>query len=55
MWDEHNTRKPILLLRLSGWLLLRVAERALFELLFQEPPRNTRASSQGAPQNSICY
>ena len=53
MWDEYNTRKPILLLQLPGWLLLRVAERALFGLLFQESPRTTRASSQGTPQNSI--
>ena len=52
MWDEHNTRNPILLLRLSGLLLLRAAARALSGLLFQEPPRNTRASSQGTPQNS---
>ena len=51
MWDEHNTRKPMLLLRLSGSLLLRLAERALSALLFQDPPRNTRATSQGAPQN----
>ena len=34
MWDTHNTRKPILLLRLSGLLLLRAAERALAALLF---------------------
>ncbi len=56
MWDEHNTRKPILLLRLFGWLLLRVDERTLSGLLFQEPPRNTRFSSQGTPQirKSIC-
>ena len=32
MWDTHNTRKPILLLRLSGLLLLRAAERALAAL-----------------------
>jgi len=43
MWDEHNTRKPILLLRLFGWLLLRTDERTLSGLLFQEPPRTTRA------------
>lgn len=53
MWDEHNTRNLILLLRLSGWLLLRAHARTLFGLLFQEPPRSTRASSQGTPQNSI--
>ena len=51
MWDEHNTRKPMLLLRLSGVSLLRAAERALSALLFQDPPRTTRATSQGAPQN----
>jgi hypothetical protein len=38
---EHNTRNPMLLLRLSGLFLLRLAERAFSELLFQEPPRNT--------------
>ena len=51
MWDEHNTRNPILSLRLSGVLLLRAAERALSALLFQDPPRTTRARSQGTPQN----
>jgi len=35
-------RNPLLLLRLSGVLLLRLAERQLFGLLFQLPPRNTR-------------
>jgi hypothetical protein len=34
-------RKPILLLRLSGVLSLRVAARTLFSLLFQLPPRST--------------
>jgi hypothetical protein len=29
MWDEHNTRKPMLSLRLFGLFLLRMAERAL--------------------------
>ena len=28
MWDEHNTRKPMLLLRLFGLLRLRDAQRA---------------------------
>lgn len=51
MWDRQTTRKPILLLRLSGWLLLRFDARRLSGLLFQEPPRNTRFSSQGTPQN----
>ena len=31
-----------MLLRLSGWLLLRLAERRLLGLLFHEPPRRTR-------------
>ena len=35
-------RKPILLLRLSGVLLLRLATRTLAGLLFHEPPRITR-------------
>jgi hypothetical protein len=52
MWDKHNTLKPTLLLRLSGSLLFRAAERALSALLFQEPPRTTRATVQGTPQNS---
>ena len=42
---RHN-RKPLLLLRLFGLLLLRYAARALLSLLFQEPPRNTRLSSE---------
>jgi hypothetical protein len=49
MWDEHTGRKPLLLLRLSGWLLLRFAARALSGLLFQPPPRNTRGSISGHP------
>ena len=35
-------RKPMLLLRFVGELLLRLAERRLFGLLFQFPPRITR-------------
>lgn len=35
-------RKPLLLLRLSGWLLLRLAERTFDALLLNEPPRKTR-------------
>jgi hypothetical protein len=50
MWDEHNTRKPILSLRLSGLMSLRADERALSASLFQEPPRTTRAKSQAAPR-----
>jgi hypothetical protein len=38
-----TTRKPLLLLRLSGVLLLRLEDARLSRLsLFQEPPRNTR-------------
>ena len=35
-------RNPMLLLRFVGVLLLRLAERRLFGLLFQLPPRITR-------------
>jgi len=35
----------MLLLALSGVLLLRCDPRQLLELLFQEPPRNTRLGS----------
>jgi hypothetical protein len=35
-------RKPRLLLRLSGVLLFRLAQRALTGLLFHDPPRLTR-------------
>lgn len=35
-------RKPMLSLRLAGWFLLRLADRTLSGLLFQEPPRNAR-------------
>ncbi len=38
------SRKPVLLFRLSGSSLLRLAERALSGLLFQPPPRTTRRS-----------
>ena len=40
--ETHTTRKPLLLFRLSGVFLLRLAERVFLGLLFQEPPRNTR-------------
>ena len=36
------TRKPMLLFRLSGVFLLRLAERQFVPSLFQEPPRFTR-------------
>ena len=36
------TRKPLLLFRLSGWLVLRLAEAAFDVLLLNEPPRKTR-------------
>jgi hypothetical protein len=39
---KSNTRKPTLLLRLSGFILLRMADRQLRALLFQLPPRITR-------------
>ena len=40
--DTTTTRKPLLLLRLSGLFLLRLAARQFLGLLFHEPPRNTR-------------
>ena len=49
MWDEHNTRNPTLLFRLFGLFLLRMAERALAWLLFQDPPRSTRPQVDGRP------
>ncbi len=39
----------MLLLRLSGSLSLRYVARALSWLLFQDPPRSTRRTSQAAP------
>jgi hypothetical protein len=41
-YGTKTTRKPALLLRLSGSLALRLAIRQLTALLFHEPPRNTR-------------
>jgi hypothetical protein len=41
-YGTNTRRKPMLLLRLSGLLLLRFADRQLMALLFQLPPRNTR-------------
>ena len=35
-------RNPLLLFRLPGELLLRLAARKFLALLFQEPPRRTR-------------
>jgi len=35
-------RNPLLLFRLSGVLLLRLAERVFLALLLKDPPRNTR-------------
>ena len=39
---ELTRRSPTLLLRLSGELLLRFADRQFLALLFQLPPRITR-------------
>jgi hypothetical protein len=41
---DDTTRKPTLLFRLFGLFLLRMAQRALSGLLFQAPPRKTRAA-----------
>ena len=40
-------RNPVLLLRLVGSFLLRLAERTLSGWLFQEPPRNDRGPPIG--------
>ena len=46
----------MLLLRLSGLFLLRLAERRLSGLLFQDPPRNTRrAIYQAAPRRRFRF
>ena len=41
-YGMNTRRKPLLLLRLAGLLLLRLAQRQFCALLFQLPPRNTR-------------
>ena len=43
-WTVLAKRKPLLLLRLSGVFLLRLADRKFAGLLFQLPPRSTRLS-----------
>ncbi|MFT4973955.1 MAG: hypothetical protein ACI9JY_003168, partial [Saprospiraceae bacterium] len=43
-------RKPLLLLRLSGLLLLRLDTRQFLALLFQLPPRKTRLEPSIIPQ-----
>lgn len=45
-WEQ---RKPILLLRLPGLLLFRLAVRRLFALLFHEPPRRTNSRFRPIP------
>ena len=47
--DKHTTRKPMLLFRLFGLFLLRLAERAPPRLRYHDPPRSTRAKSTGGP------
>ncbi|MDA0746928.1 MAG: hypothetical protein O2954_10440 [bacterium] len=47
-----NRRKPRLLLRLDGELLLRFADRVFWALLLKLPPRLTRFEPGAAsPQN----
>ena len=49
-YKETTGRKPAFVLRFSGSFLLRLAVRQLRALLFQEPPRKTRAEpSDGYP------
>jgi hypothetical protein len=52
MWETH-TRNPILLLKLFGLFLLRYAQRALFRLLLNEPPRSTRCPWTRPSQRGI--
>jgi len=47
---DTTTRKPLLLFRLSGVFLLRLAERQFVGLLFHDPPRSTRRHFGPAPQ-----
>jgi len=56
-WDSASLpcvvltrRKPRLLFSLSGQLLLRLATRQLFALLFQLPPRFTRFDPDAGPR-----
>ena len=51
--SERTRRSPRLLLRLSGVLLLRLAERQFLALLFQLPPRFTRL--EPLPATTLCY
>lgn len=46
---ENTTRNPILLFHSSGMFLFRIVHRALIDVLFQEPPRTTRAVLGPAP------
>ena len=43
-WDANTTRNPRTSFSLFGLLLLRLAQRTLFSLLFHDPPRNVSAS-----------
>lgn len=45
-------RKPRLLFRLSDVFLLRLAERTLCGLLFQEPPRSAREPPWPTPRGN---
>jgi len=45
----------MLLFLLDGMLLLRFADRRLFALLFQLPPRFTRFEPDGRRHSIMCY
>ena len=49
---DWTRRNPLLLFRFAVLFLLRLAERRLFGLLFQEPPRNTRERLRPDPHPS---
>jgi len=46
---ETITRNPLFLFLLFGLFLLRYAQRALFRLLLNDPPRTTRRSLRRSP------
>ena len=44
LWEQTtHTRNPLLLFELFGLLLFRFDRRALFSLLFHDPPRSARS------------
>jgi len=48
-------RNPTLSFRLSGLFLLRFAARALFRLLFHDPPRSVSDPAPSNGREALCY